>query len=52
MAELISRCAALRAEGSDGDGEAWVGAARALGGDPGADEVAKALERHSVRVAP
>ena len=35
MAELISRCAALRADGAPGDGDAWVEAARALGGDAG-----------------
>ena len=52
LAELISRCAALRADGSPGDGEAWVDAARALGGDPGDDAVADALARHSDRVRP
>jgi hypothetical protein len=52
MAELISRCAALRASGEPGDGEAWVDAARALGGEPAGDAVAEALARHSVRVAP
>ena len=53
MAELISRCAALRAEDVDGgDGEAWVVATRALGGEPADDEVAAALDRHSARVAP
>jgi hypothetical protein len=51
MAELISRCAALRADGVDGDGEAWVDAARALGGEPDPDAVAGALERHCARVA-
>jgi hypothetical protein len=51
MAELISRCAALRADGLAGDGEAWVEATRALGGNPDADAVADALERHCVRVA-
>src|SRR5471032_18400 len=51
MAELISRCAALRADSLAGDGEAWVEAARALGGDPAADDVAGALEQHSARVA-
>ena len=51
MADLISRCAALRADGLAGDGEAWVEAARALGGDPDADAVAGALERHCARVA-
>jgi hypothetical protein len=51
MAELISRCAALRADGSAGDGEAWVAATRALGGDPDDDAVAGALARHCARVA-
>jgi hypothetical protein len=51
MAELISRCAALRADGSAGDGEAWVAATRALGGDPDDDAVAGALGRHCARVA-
>jgi hypothetical protein len=51
LADLISRCAALRAEGLGGDGDAWVDAARALGGEPDGDAVARALERHSARVA-
>ncbi len=51
MAELISRCAALRAAGDTGDGDAWVVAARALGGEPADGEVASALARHSARVA-
>jgi hypothetical protein len=46
MAGLISRCAALRADGLPGDGEAWVEAARALGGDPAPDAVAGALALH------
>jgi hypothetical protein len=46
MADLISRCASLRAAGEDGDGEAWVDAARALGGEPTGDAVATALHRH------
>jgi hypothetical protein len=50
MAELISRCAALRATGAPGDGEAWVDAARSLGGEPEPAEVARALERHLARV--
>ena len=50
MAELISRCAALRAAGDGGDGDAWIVAARALGGDPADDEVAAALDRHFARV--
>jgi len=51
MAELISSCAALRAAGESGDGEAWVEAAHALGGEPVAAEVARALEQHRGRVA-
>jgi hypothetical protein len=51
MAELISTCAALRAAGGDGDGDAWVAAARDLGGAPAAPAVARALARHSDRVA-
>jgi hypothetical protein len=51
LADLISRCAALRADGFEGDGDAWVDAARALGGAPGAGAVARALGRHSARVA-
>lgn len=47
MAELISRCASLRASGEEGDGEAWVDAARAIGGEPSASEVAAALRRHA-----
>jgi hypothetical protein len=50
MAELISRCASLRAAGEDGDGEAWVAAARSLGGDPSGEEVAVSLHRHSARI--
>jgi hypothetical protein len=51
MADLISRCAALRADGSSGDGEAWVAATRALGGGPDGDAVARALDLHFARVA-
>jgi hypothetical protein len=50
MAELISRCAALRAAGECGEGDAWVEATRSLGGDPGAAEIARALARHRERV--
>lgn len=51
LADLISRCAALRADGQPGDGEAWVDAARALGGAPDDAAVARALQLHSARVA-
>jgi hypothetical protein len=50
LAELISTCAALRAEGAGGDGEEWVAAARRLGGDATHDEVARALATHAERV--
>ncbi len=52
MAELISRCASLRATGADGDGDAWLDAVRALGGEPGQDDIAHALTLHCARVAP
>jgi len=51
MADLISRCAALRADGLPGDGAAWVDATRKLGGDPADDVIASAVARHSARVA-
>jgi hypothetical protein len=51
LAVLISRCAALRADGLDGDGDAWVEAARSLGGAPDENAVAHALRLHSARVA-
>jgi hypothetical protein len=50
MSDLISTCAALRAAGASGDGEAWVEAARGLGGMPTGEEIASALARHYVRV--
>jgi hypothetical protein len=50
LAELISACAALRAEGEPGDGDAWVGCVRRLGGDPDAARVAHALGAHADRV--
>ena len=52
MAELISRCAALRAAGEAGEGGAWVDATRALGGEPSRDQVEIALVRHSGRIRP
>ena len=50
LAELISRCAALRADDRAGDGEAWVDAARALGGSFTDDEARRALALHSGKV--
>ena len=52
MAGLISRCAALRADGSGSDGDAWIDAVRALGGTPSGDAVRDALASHCARVAP
>jgi hypothetical protein len=51
MAELISRCASLRAAGEAGDGDAWLVAARALGGAAGGDAEAAALQTHAGRIA-
>jgi hypothetical protein len=52
LAGLIARCAALRADDAGGDGDAWVDAARALGGTPDDDAVERALDRHAARLAP
>ena len=52
LAELISLCSRLRAEGEDGDGEAWLAAAVALGRRPPDDEtVERALAAHVARTA-
>jgi hypothetical protein len=51
MARLIARCAAERADGEGDDGEAWVEAARALGGDAPEELVERALRAHCGRVA-
>ena len=50
MAELISRCASLRAAAEPGDGEAWIAAARSLGGAPTWDEIASALRLPAGRI--
>ena len=51
LAELISRCARLRAEGLDGDGDEWAATSRSLGNGAGSaatdDEVAAALAAHT-----
>ncbi len=49
LADLISACAHLRAEGAAGDGEAWVETAHRLGGEADADTVAAALWAHAQR---
>ncbi len=51
LAELISLCSRLRAEGEDGDAEAWLAAAVALGPRPPDDTAAeRALAAHRARV--
>jgi hypothetical protein len=49
LAELISRCAHLRAEGEPGDGEAWAEAAARLDGSASANDRARSLRTHSAR---
>ena len=50
FAELISVCAQLRADGAQGDGEAWAATAGRLG--PGASsDVDRALALHAERVS-
>jgi hypothetical protein len=52
LAELISICARLRAEGENGDGQAWLAAAVALGPRPPDDDaVERALAAHRACVA-
>ena len=50
LAELISTCAALRAEDDPGDGDAWVGCIRRLGGVPAEAAVTRSLGAHADRV--
>ena len=50
LAELIARCAHLRAEGAPGDGEAWADTAARLGSDGNASRRAGALAAHARRV--
>jgi len=52
LAELISLCSRLRAEGEEGDGDAWLAATVALGRRPPDDEtVGRALAAHRLRTA-
>ena len=51
LAELLSLCAHLRAEGQGGDGEAWAATIASLGVmEPAADAVERALSLHAERV--
>ena len=51
LAELISRCAQLRAEGLGGDGDEWAATSRSLGNGTGSaatdDELTAALAAHT-----
>lgn len=51
LAELISTCAALRADGEPGDGDAWLGCVRRLDGAPVARDAERALAAHDKLVA-
>ena len=51
LAELLSLCAHLRAEGEGGDGEAWAATVGSLAdGRPPAEAVERALLLHAQRV--
>ena len=51
LAELISLCAHLRADGLEGDGDAWAATCARLGeGEPDATLVSAALAAHARRV--
>ena len=50
LAELISTCAALQADGRPGDGEAWIATTRRLGGAAASAAVERALAAHAARV--
>jgi len=50
LAELISRCTSLRAEGRGGDGEAWAETAAGLGGPAAPEDVERALALHRARL--
>jgi hypothetical protein len=47
LAELISTCAALRADGESGDGEAWLACVGRVGGEPTNVDVERALAAHA-----
>jgi hypothetical protein len=51
LAELISACAALRADGRAGDGDAWLACVNRLGGDPAAADAERTLAAHG-KLAP
>ena len=50
LAELISTCAHLRAEGEEGDVHAWLAAVARLGGSPASADVEQAMAAHVERV--
>ena len=50
LAELISTCAALRADEETGDGDAWLAAVARLGGNSDPAAAARSLGAHADRV--
>lgn len=51
LAELLSRCSRLRAEGEEGDGDAWLAAAVSLGSQPPDDSASeRILAAHRARL--
>ncbi len=50
LAELISTCAALRAESASGDADAWLACVRTLGAEPAEAELEPILAAHAQRL--
>ena len=50
LAELISTCAALQADGEADDRGAWLACVRRLGGETGVESVERSLAAHAGRV--
>jgi hypothetical protein len=50
LAELISTCAALRAESAPGDADAWLACVRILGAEPSDGELEPILAAHAQRL--
>ena len=50
LAELISTCAAFRAQDEPGDGDAWIECVRRLGGERDGEAESRSLAAHADRV--